>query len=212
MMTDTRSGQPASSVVEQSARQTGPARKPLGLVLAPVLIFLAIAGMFAFSLQKGDPSKLPSALIGRAAPELKLSPLDGLIEGGHNVPGIVPADFKAGTPVVVNFWASWCAPCVEEHPVLIELKRRTGVAILGINYKDQAANARRFLARYGNPFARVGTDGDGRAAIEWGVYGMPETFVVDGQGKIVFKHVGPISPEALDQQIIPAIERAKAKR
>lgn len=211
-MTETRpDASSSSSVAERGTNQSGPARKRLGLVLAPVLIFLAIAGMFAFSLQKGDPSKLPSALIGKAAPELKLAPLEGLVEAGRDVPGITQSDLKAGAPVVVNFWASWCAPCVEEHPVLIELKRRTGVAILGINYKDQAANARRFLARYGNPFARVGTDGDGRAAIEWGVYGMPETFVVDGQGRIVFKHVGPISPEALERQIIPAIERAKAK-
>lgn len=185
--------------------------RQLGLALAPVLIFAAVAGMFAFSLQKGDPSKLPSALIGRTAPALTLEPLEGLMEAGAAVPGIGPADFQSGQPVVVNFWASWCAPCVEEHPLLVELKRRTGVRMIGVNYKDQAANARRFLARYGNPFARVGIDSGGRAAIEWGVYGMPETFVVDGRGVIVYKHVGPISAEALERLIIPAIERAKGK-
>jgi cytochrome c biogenesis protein CcmG, thiol:disulfide interchange protein DsbE len=110
---------------------------------------------------------------------------------------------------VVNFWASWCAPCVQEHPLLIELKRRTGVRLYGINYKDQTAAARRFLGRYGNPFKAVGVDSDGRAAIEWGVYGMPETFVVNGEGRIVYKHVGPISPEALETKLIPAIAAAR---
>ena len=94
---------------------------------------------------------------------------------------------------VVNFWASWCAPCVQEHPLLVALKERTGVQLYGVNYKDQAAAARRFLGRYGNPFAAVGVDANGRAAIEWGVYGMPETFIVNGKGEIVYKHVGPIS-------------------
>lgn len=185
-------------------------RRSISLVLTPVLIFLAIAGMFAFSLQKGDPSKLPSALIGRAAPSITLEPLDGLIEAGRPVPGVSAADLATGAPIVVNFWASWCAPCVEEHPLLVELKRRTGITMIGVNYKDQTANARRFLSRYGNPFAHVGTDGNGRAAIEWGVYGMPETFVVDGRGVIVFKHVGPISSEILERGLIPAIDRAKA--
>lgn len=181
-----------------------------GLALAPVLIFAALAAMFAFSLQKGDHSKLPSALIGRPAPALVLAPLDGLVEAGLPVAGIMPADLTSGRPTVVNFWASWCLPCVEEHPLLMRLKQQAGVTIVGVNHKDQVANARRFLARYGNPFARVGTDGNGRAAIEWGVYGMPETFVVDGRGIVVFKHVGPISPETLERQLIPAIERAKS--
>jgi cytochrome c biogenesis protein CcmG/thiol:disulfide interchange protein DsbE len=110
--------------------------------------------------------------------------------------------------VVVNFWASWCLPCVEEHPQLVDLVRRTGVRLLGINHKDQPANAKRFLALHGNPFAAVGADSNGRAAIEWGVYGMPETFVVDGQGRVIFKHVGPISEQVLEQQVLPALVRA----
>ena len=109
----------------------------------------------------------------------------------------------------MNFWASWCVPCVQEHPLLVALKERTGVRLYGVNYKDQAAAARRFLGRYGNPFTAVGVDGDGRAAIEWGVYGMPETFVVDGKGRIVYKHVGPITPETLETKIIPAIRAAE---
>jgi cytochrome c biogenesis protein CcmG/thiol:disulfide interchange protein DsbE len=181
-------------------------------MLAPLLIFAAIAGMFAFALQKGDPSKLPSALIGKPAPRLELAPVEGLSEGGAPMPGLKAGDLGNGTPAVVNFFASWCAPCVEEHPMLIELSQRGDVPVIGINYKDQAANARRFLARYGNPFQRVGADTQGRAAIEWGVYGMPETFVVDGRGMIVFKHVGPITPEVLKGRIVPAIERAKGAK
>ena len=111
----------------------------------------------------------------------------------------------------MNFWASWCVPCVQEHPLLVALKERTGVRLYGVNYKDQAAAARRFLGRYGNPFAAVGVDGNGRAAIEWGVYGMPETFVVDGKGRIAYKHVGPISEQTLETKIIPAIRAAQAR-
>ena len=186
--------------------------KPLRLdaMRMPLLIFAAIAGLFSFALMRpGDPSKIPSALIGRQAPPMTLYALDGLVEGGKAVPGISAADFGRGQPLLVNFWASWCSPCVDEHPLLVRLKKRTGVTILGINHKDQAANARRFLARYGNPFAAVGAD-DGRAAIEWGVYGMPETFVVDGQGTIVYKHVGPLSPEVIEAKLLPALDKANA--
>ena len=183
-----------------------------GLVLAPALIFAAIAGMFAFALQKGDPSKLPSALIGKMAPRLALPPVEDLIEAGKAMPGFGAGDIGNGMPVVVNFFASWCAPCVEEHPMLLRLKARGDVPVIGVNYKDQAVNARRFLSRYGNPYARIGVDRDGRAAIEWVVYGMPETFVIDGRGTIVFKHVGPITPGILETRIVPAIEKAKATR
>jgi len=184
----------------------------VALRYAPVLVFAAIVALGLFALfWKGDPSKIPSALIGKPAPAIALEPVEGLIESGAPVPGIKVADLAAGTPVVVNFWASWCQPCVDEHPQLVELKRRTGVRIVGVNYKDQAAGARRFLSRYGNPFVAVGVDPGGKAAIEWGVYGMPETFVVDGRGTIVFKHVGPISREAMEALVIPAIRSAQAR-
>jgi len=175
----------------------------------PVIIFAAIAGMFGFALRSGDPSKLPSALIGKPVPEMTLPALAGLRENGVQVPGFTSAEMRDGQPTVVNFFASWCAPCVQEHPLLLELKSRTGVRLFGVNYKDPDPGGRRFLGRYGNPYAAVGTDDAGRAALEWGVYGMPETFVVDGQGRIAFKHVGPITPEALAQRIIPLVNSLK---
>jgi cytochrome c biogenesis protein CcmG, thiol:disulfide interchange protein DsbE len=180
-------------------------------LLWPLAIFCILALVFAFALKSGDPSKLPSALIGKTAPAIALAGLDGLIDAGRAIPGLGTGDLATGQVSVVNFWASWCAPCVQEHPLLVALKQRTGVRIIGVNYKDQRAAALRFLTRYGNPFAAVGVDGDGRAAIEWGVYGMPETFVVDGKGRIASKHVGPISAETLSAKIIPAIRAAEAR-
>jgi len=177
----------------------------------PLAIFAILAAIFAFALRSGDPSKLPSALIGKPVPNIALAGLEGLSDGARPVGGFAGADLAAGQVSVVNFWASWCVPCVQEHPLLLALKERTGVRLYGVNYKDQAAAARRFLGRYGNPFAAVGVDGDGRAAIEWGVYGMPETFVVDGKGRIAYKHVGPISAETLETKIIPAIRAAQAR-
>ncbi len=126
------------------------------------------------------------------------------------MPGFSSAELASGKPSVVNFWASWCVPCAEEQPLLVELQKRTGVALYGVNYKDDAVSARRFLGRYGNPFTAVGTDDKGRAAIEWGVYGMPETFVLNGKGEIVFKHVGPVTPQSMEQKLMPAIARAQA--
>lgn len=197
---------PASEAAGQQ-----PPRKGLGWVVAPAAIFVAMALLFAFALRSGDPSKLPSALLGKPAPVIELAALDELVEGGKPVPGFKTADLAQGKVSVVNFWASWCVPCVQEHPMLIELKRRTGVDVYGVNHKDQATAARRFLGRYGNPFSAVGVDGTGRAAIEWGVYGMPETFVVDGAGRIAYKHVGPISEASLTTRVIPAIEAARKK-
>jgi cytochrome c biogenesis protein CcmG/thiol:disulfide interchange protein DsbE len=188
-----------------SARQS---RRSRVLVL-PLAIFALLAAIFAFALRSGDPSKLPSALIGKRAPAVELPALEGLTDAGRPVAGFVTADLRKGEVSVVNFWASWCVPCVQEHPVLVALREQTGVSVYGINYKDQAAAARRFLGRYGNPYAAVGVDGNGRAAIEWGVYGMPETFIVNGRGEIAYKHVGPVTPETLETRIIPAIRAAQ---
>lgn len=194
-----------------NAPEPPPPRRRSAMVVVPVVLFLALAAVFAFALKTGDPSKLPSALIGKRAPAITLQGLDGLVDGPRTVPGFSATELAAGKPIVVNFWASWCGPCVDEHPLLMALKARHGVTILGVNYKDQPAAARRFLGRYGNPFEAVGVDGNGRAAIEWGVYGMPETFVLNGQGEIVHKHVGPLTPAAIETKILPALKAAGAK-
>lgn len=186
-----------------------PRRRRL-LILAPLVLFGAMAVMFAFALTKGDPARLPSALIGKPAPALALTAIEGLQEGPRAVPLLTSELLQKGEVTVVNFWASWCLPCVEEHPLLIEIAQKASVPVLGINYKDAAANARRFLGRYGNPYAAVGADTSGRTAIEWGVYGMPETFILDGQGRIAYKHVGPITQDALERTILPAIARLRA--
>ena len=175
-------------------------------MVIPVILFTALAIVFAFSLKSGDPTKLPSALIGKPAPVFDFPPMADLQAKGQPVPGMATADLK-GDVTVVNFWASWCVPCVQEHPLLVELGKR-GVRIVGINYKDPPPGGLRFLARYGNPFAAVGTDATGRGAIDWGVYGMPETFVIDKQGRIAYKHVGPITPQSLAEKVLPAIEAA----
>lgn len=192
---------------DRSAAQ--PARTRSAWVVLPVAMFLGLAIMFAFALTSGDPSKLPSPLIGRAAPQVDFAALEGLKDNGADVPGFTGKSLAQGGVKVVNFWASWCLPCVQEHPVLLALKERTGVQILGVNYKDRAEDARRFIGRYGNPYKAVGVDPMGRGAIEWGVYGMPESFVVDGQGRIVYKHIGPISMDQLAGKVIPAIEKAR---
>ena len=179
------------------------------LQVLPVLIFVAVAGLFAVALQSGDPSKLPSALIGKPVPVSSFAALAGLVADSKPVPGFSNADLAKGRTSIVNFWASWCGPCVDEHPLIAELKIKSGLEIYGVNYKDDPAAARRFLGRYGNPFTAVGTDTDGSTAIDWGVYGMPETFVINGRGEIVYKHVGPLSAEGIDAKILPAIKAAQ---
>ncbi|CAN1723446.1 Thiol:disulfide interchange protein CycY [Hyphomicrobium sp. 1Nfss2.1] len=185
-------------------------KRGIGWVLTPVLVFAGLVALFAFALQGGDPSKLPSALLGKPAPVTEFASLEGLLADEKPVPGFTSGELATGKPVIVNFWASWCAPCAEEQPLLVQLQKRSGVALYGVNYKDDPVAARRFLGRYGNPFTAVGTDPKGRGAIEWGVYGMPETFVLNGKGEIVFKHVGPVSVQSIEQQLMPAIVRASS--
>ena len=184
-------------------------RKRRLLVLLPLVAFLGLAALFFFRLGAGDPSRIPSALIGREAPATDLPAVAGLERNGEPVPGIVPADFKNAV-TVLNVWASWCVPCRDEAPVLLKLAADKRIRLVGINYKDQADNARRFLGRFGNPFAASGADANGRAAIEWGVYGVPETFIVGRDGRIAYKLVGPLTPENLEQVMKPQIEKALA--
>jgi cytochrome c biogenesis protein CcmG/thiol:disulfide interchange protein DsbE len=179
------------------------------VVLAPLAVFLALAVLFLFRLSSGDPSIIPSALIGRPAPQINLPPIAGLDRDGAPVPGLEAASFK-GAVTVVNVWASWCVPCHDEAPLLMQLAQDNRLRLVGINYKDDPGNARRFLGRYGDPFAAAGADQSGRAAIEWGVYGVPETFVVGRDARIAYKLVGPITPENLVSVLKPQIEKAIA--
>jgi cytochrome c biogenesis protein CcmG/thiol:disulfide interchange protein DsbE len=177
------------------------------LVMLPLIGFGIVAALFLLRLYGGDPSKIPSALIGRSAPQTVLPALEGLQRDGAAVPGLDPAVFK-GKVSVVNVWASWCVPCHDEAPLLTELGKDRRLQLVGINYKDAPDNARRFLGRYGNPFGIVGVDGNGRASIEWGVYGVPETFLVGRDGTIVYKLVGPVTPQNVDRVLKVEIEKA----
>jgi cytochrome c biogenesis protein CcmG/thiol:disulfide interchange protein DsbE len=177
------------------------------LVALPLLFFIALAGIFLARLYSGDPSKIPSALIGRPAPQTPLPQLEGLARDGAQVPGLDPQIFKDKVSVV-NVWASWCVPCHDEAPLLTELAKDKRLQIVGINYKDAPDNARRFLGRYGNPFGIVGVDANGRASIEWGVYGVPETFVIGRDGTIAYKMVGPVTPENFHSVLKAEIDKA----
>jgi len=177
------------------------------LMLLPLVAFMALAALFWLRLGDGDPSRIPSALIGHPAPQTALPALEGLANNGTQVPGLDPAAFM-GKVSIVNVWASWCVPCHDEALLLTELAKDNRIQLIGINYKDSPDNARRFLGRYGNPFALVGVDGNGRAAIEWGVYGVPETFIVGRDGKIAYKLVGPITPDNIEGVLKAQIDKA----
>jgi cytochrome c biogenesis protein CcmG/thiol:disulfide interchange protein DsbE len=172
----------------------------------PLLIFAALAGLFWFALHGGDPSRLPSALVGKQVPAFSLPPIEGMARGE----GLSAADLSTGSPTILNVWASWCVPCHAEHPLLTQLAREPSVRLYGINYKDDPAAARRFLGRYGNPFLRIGADRSGRTAIDFGVYGVPETYVIGGDGKILYRHVGPLTEEAIKEKLLPLVQGPSA--
>jgi cytochrome c biogenesis protein CcmG, thiol:disulfide interchange protein DsbE len=180
------------------------------LAIAPFAIFLALGALFYFRLGVSDPNSLPSALIGHPAPQTKLPPLEGLMGAGGAVSGIDSDNFKGGV-TVVNVFASWCIPCADEAALFLQLAKDKRVRIVGINYKDATDNARRFLGRHGNPYASVGVDANGRAAIEWGVYGVPETFIVGKDGAIAYKLVGPLTSDNIDSVMRVEIEKALKK-
>lgn len=185
-----------------------PAMRRRLAVILPLAIFLSLTALFIVALGSGDPSRIPSALVGKPIPDFALGPLDGLQRDGRPVPGFARGDLSAGKVSVVNVWASWCVPCREEHPLLAELEDQPGFNLYGLNYKDNISAARRFLGANGNPFRAVGVDADGRTAIDFGVYGVPETFVIDGAGRIAYKHVGPLTKESIEQKLMPAVAKA----
>ena len=176
------------------AQAAAPRRRSL-LVILPLVTFAALCAVFFLRLRSGaDPSAVPSAMIGKPAPSFALEALPGLVGENGPVPGLSSAEFK-GQVTVVNFWASWCTPCQAEHPQLMRLAREPGVRLVGIDYKDAPENGRRFLTRNGVPFQAVGMDSTGRTAIDFGVYGVPETFIVGPDGIIRDKLVGILTPE-----------------
>jgi cytochrome c biogenesis protein CcmG/thiol:disulfide interchange protein DsbE len=173
----------------------------------PLIAFLALAVLFVLRLQSGDHSALPSPLIGQPAPAFKLGPLPG-----GDRPGLTDADLRQGKTTVINFFASWCGPCRVEHPTLMKISadqalKAMGVRLVAINYKDDPANALQLLSADGNPFAAIGEDLNGRVGIDWGTTGVPETFIVRGDGTIAFKYTGPITERALQETILPEIEK-----
>jgi cytochrome c biogenesis protein CcmG/thiol:disulfide interchange protein DsbE len=182
------------------------------IVLVPLALFAALAALFMSRLLgPSDHSVLQSVLIGHPAPQTSLPPVAGLLRDGQPMPGLSTGDF-AGNVTVLNVWASWCIPCRDEAPLLMKLAEDKRIRLVGINYKDQPDNARRFLGRFGNPYAASGADANGRAAIEWGVYGVPENFIVGRDGRIAYKLVGPLSAENLEQVFRPEIEKALAAK
>ncbi len=196
--------EPTAAPIEQA-----PPRNRRLVVYLPLAAFLALAALFFFRLGAGDPHEIPSALIGRPAPQTDLSPIAGLQRDGKPVPGFSSAEF-AGNVTVVNIWASWCIPCRDEAPYLMRLAQDKRFRLVGFNYKDDTGNALQFLGRFGNPYVASGTDPSGRSGIEWGVYGVPETFVVGRDGMIAYKLIGPISASNIDTVLKPQIDKALA--
>jgi cytochrome c biogenesis protein CcmG, thiol:disulfide interchange protein DsbE len=189
-----------------SLDETGAPRRRGLLTMLPLLVFGALAALFFARLFAGDASRIPSALIGQSAPTLDLPGLEGAA-------GLKDADLRQGHVTVVNIFASWCLPCHEEHDVLLDLAAdkalaAKGVRLIGVAQKDDPENVRRFLGAKGDPYAKVALDRDGRAGIDWGVYGVPETFIVKGDGTVAFKFIGPINAEALASVVRPQIEKA----
>ena len=173
------------------------------LMLIPPVIFAALAVMFYLGMQREDPDALPSARIGQEAPGMALTPLAAK-------PVFDDAALRAPGVKLVNYWASWCAPCRAEHPSLMALAE-AGIPIYGVNYKDDPEKALAFLDELGDPYAGIGADESGRTALDWGLYGVPETYVIDSEGRVVLRFAGPITQRTLERQIRPAIEAAQGE-
>jgi cytochrome c biogenesis protein CcmG, thiol:disulfide interchange protein DsbE len=191
-----------------SPEETSHRARPKAALILPLILVAALLSLLFVALRRSDePQLLPSALIGKTVPDFALPALSNPPGDSGPAPGLSSAQLKGGKVSLLNFWASWCAPCVAEYPQLIELNRR-GIPIYSINYKDKPDAARRFLTNYGNPFRAIGADVSGFTAIDFGVSGVPETFVIDGNGRITHRF-GPLSPEIVAQKILPAIKKAE---
>jgi cytochrome c biogenesis protein CcmG/thiol:disulfide interchange protein DsbE len=188
-------------------------RRPM--VLLPLVVFASLALLFLWRLESGgDPNRLPSMLIGRPAPPTRLPPLADLVVDGAAAPGLASEDFLVpggGRVTLVNYWASWCVECRVEHATLAALATDPRVRLVGVAYKDEPEAARGFLAEHGNPYRAVGLDRNGRAGIDWGVYGVPETYVVAADGIVTYKYIGPLTPEVVATTLSTEIERALAR-
>jgi cytochrome c biogenesis protein CcmG/thiol:disulfide interchange protein DsbE len=189
----------------------GGTRMRIVLAALPLAVFIALALIFWTQLNSGrDISEIPSALIGTKAPWRDLDPLAGATKDGAPVPALTTQTAR-GKLTLVNFWASWCVPCRQEHPVILQLAKDPRITVVGVNYKDGAENALRFLGELGNPFSAIGLDPAGRMAIDWGVYGIPESYLVGPDGTILYKRVGPFDDKSLTEGLYPAIEKALGK-
>lgn len=194
---------------QQQSALPAPAKKRSLLVFLPLLFFGAIAALFLIRLFAGDASRLPSPLIGKEVPAFTLSGVEGL----PGADGLSDADLRQGHVTIVNVFASWCVPCREEHPTLMEIAedqklKELGVRLVGLAYKDTPANVRQLLGADGDPYATIGADPNGRAAIDLGVYGVPETFIIRGDGKVAYRFVGPLSDETYESTLLPEIQKA----
>ncbi|MEE2951595.1 MAG: DsbE family thiol:disulfide interchange protein [Pseudomonadota bacterium] len=190
--------------------------KRFALVALPLILFGAIAAVFGIALHQNqlgrDITEIPSVLIGKAAPKTVLPPLDGVTTAsGAPIPGLDLASAEDGRPLLVNVFASWCAPCRQEHPLLMELAKDDRFRLVAINYKDKPQNARDFLSALGNPYEAIGVDQKGSATIDWGVYGVPESFLVSPDGTILYKRTGPFTVQSIQDDLLPAVEKAIAK-
>jgi cytochrome c biogenesis protein CcmG, thiol:disulfide interchange protein DsbE len=193
----------------RASEEETPARaKPKATLVLPLVLVAILLAFLLVALRSGEPSQLPSALIGKPVPEFSLPGIPNVLGDFGPASGLSSAVFKRGKVSLLNVWASWCAPCLAEHPQLIELSQQ-GIHVYSINYKDKPEAARRFLSSHGNPFRSIGADENGMTAIDFGVYGVPETFVIDGRGQIAYRYPGPITPEVLADKIMPAIHKAQ---
>ncbi|MCA2370233.1 DsbE family thiol:disulfide interchange protein [Agrobacterium genomosp. 3 str. CIP 111-78] len=195
---------------DQGSKTKATGRARYGLALLPLLLFggfALVAGKMLYDQDVNglDISAIPSALIGTKAPSLSLPPLEG-----SNLPALSDAAIK-GKLTLVNVFASWCIPCRQEHPLLQELAKDSRITVVGINYKDKQDNALRFLGELGNPFAAIGVDPNGKAAIDWGVYGIPESYLVGADGTILYKKVGPFDARSVERDLLPAITAAAGR-